>query len=202
MSNHRRLIEQVQAQWTEGVFASEDAIPGESPKIKMFTDIAFDAWSDFEYACKLKTRDRFYPIWLRAAEHAMKLALIVSDGDYIEHITVLWAIEFVTKCINEFLGESYSNVTENENDRLYLKMLAVVASKNDTGISKSDLSSRFHKYLNFKETMQTLVDTRAAEIYRTTSSHGRVSEKLRITPEGLQKAQEYLLSLEQQKNPT
>lgn len=195
MRHWQSLAREIEGLYSMGTFPTEDDafIPGEDVPVKMFADDAFELWANFQYNCRTRRNDRFTPIWLRAAEHAMKIALTICDNDTIGIHHTEWAIHFVTKSIEHFLGKSYSTVADNEESVLYLKLLAFIGKYDETGCLRRDIVSRFSRNRAFKDCLQSAIDSGAVEkFYKANNGKNKRGEWYRLSPLGREKAVEYM----------
>ena len=112
------------------------------PKEMVFTPEAFDLLM----AYKQKMRDLLdmvpYPInqlYVRSAEHAEKVAMIITDGDVMGTPELNKAIEIITQS-NKTISEFCRGISESPHDQQVYKMLQTIKNSSPGGIKKRDLT--------------------------------------------------------------
>lgn len=85
------------------------------------------------------THEKIRPAWTRATEHAIKLALVLSDEDVIHEDTQVIACKIVESCIKDFIIACDQNISDNVHESDHKKLVKIVYDKKEAGISKSEL---------------------------------------------------------------
>lgn len=88
-----------------------------------------------------KANDKAAPIWIRAAEHVAKVALIVTDGDETTEKELRWAHELVNIQCENMLHLIETRMSENERERLTKRVLRCIREAGARGLSKSDITN-------------------------------------------------------------
>lgn len=95
------------------------------------------------------------PIWNRAAEHAQKLALILSIGidpaaPMISAETLQTAAEVVDLCIAGTIDEISGRIADNDRQREYLLIKRLIIEAGPEGISRTVISRRINGLIDRK----------------------------------------------------
>lgn len=101
------------------------------------------------------------PIWVRAAEHAAKIALTVSDGDEIEEEETAWALELVDCQCRKMIDQIDRRISENSQEKNVKKVLELIRVAGPRGVMRSNLT-RNTQWLGKKERdsiIMTLVES-------------------------------------------
>lgn len=172
------------------LFSTADFID-EEPPTKRFTPEAFNLWADFQFGCRQRD-GTFTPIWLRAAEHAMKVALTICDDDEISSAHIAWSIDFISSTLEYFIGRVTSRTSATEMEALYMRILSFIGKYDDEGCLRRDLCARFSRTRDFKACLQATIDSGAIEIFDSTSEvRSKTQQKYRLSPLGRKKALEH-----------
>lgn len=107
------------------------------------------------------SRDPAAPLWVRAAEHVAKLALVVTDGDETGEREVRWAHRLVqTQCQN-MVNLIEARLYQNEQERVTKRVLRHIRAAGRGGITRSELTNLTFdlKKRERDEVLDTLVES-------------------------------------------
>jgi hypothetical protein len=135
-----------------------DIQPTEIPFTTGASDMWWSARKDFRDYCDA-AREEGNPgaaIWARAAEHAAKLALVVSDGPAIDLKAMQWALEVVYQQ-SEVLAEAVNErISENDHEKSVKRVHKIIRDCGSDGINQRDLTRRT-QYLKLKEREEVIM---------------------------------------------
>lgn len=149
-----------------------DAMPTNTSKegnvdssIKPFTVIA-DAKTrkkldDYDYDCRKYGFDTsFAPLWMRAAEHAEKIALIVSNGEKITDKNAQFGIDLAEYCISYMERTVRDRVSSSETE-MQLKRIKRWLEKDKIWTSYRDITRAFQDIPSRQrnDLINTLIDS-------------------------------------------
>lgn len=159
------------------------------PVIVPFTDDARDMLLSYRRQCrveadKLSKRGALGdPLWNRAAEHAAKLSLIAHRiGQPIGALEMKWAIDLTNNRIEYTLGALDDNISDNEQESMLKKILALIKAAKKDGLTKSQLTNKtqYLKRVERNELIGTLLDMGKIVKDDRTGEKGRPVEIYRL----------------------
>lgn len=116
-----------------------------APRVVPYTPEAEDLISDYMEAMRLKTyqesvaRTGLSPMYARAAEHAIKLALAGHEGDSITADAMRWGIAVANFCVASMVETVKQNVSSSDYEKLQKRVQKVIAEKRGEWIGHSEL---------------------------------------------------------------
>lgn len=131
-----------------------------------------------------KDGDKRAPVWVRAAEHVAKVALIVTDGDRTTRRELEWAHRLIEIQCENMIHIIDTRMAENRQERNTKRILKLIADGRRKGISRSAITNKTLDLNKLERDgiLETLVDSgriekikppegkeskgRRAEIYR------------------------------------
>ncbi len=138
------LVEKIK-QWLDDNPTNTDNYGAPHPKLMQFTREAFDDLMKYKEAMRAMLDSVPYPInqlYVRSAEHAEKIAMILSDSNDIGIPELNKAIEIVTQS-NRVLAEFCRGISDSPHDAMVHKVLELIKkAQSITGngsLSKRDL---------------------------------------------------------------
>jgi len=137
-----------------------------APRVVPYTPEAEDLISAYMEAMRLKAyeesvaRTGLSPMYARAAEHAIKLALVAHEGDAIGEEAMRWGIAVAGDCVNRMVEAIRQNVSSNEYEKTQKRVLKVIVERGGEWIGHSELirSTREIAPRTRTEVLQNLVD--------------------------------------------
>lgn len=81
------------------------------------------------------------PIWIRAAEHVAKIALIITDGDETTERELRWAKSLVDAQCQNMVHLVETRISQNEQEKNTKRILRHIGDAGATGLSKSRLTN-------------------------------------------------------------
>lgn len=143
-----------------------------APRTVPFSDSARDMyWDAQEYFDDLsedaaKAGDPSSPVWVRAAEHAAKIALTIASVDEITESDLAWALELVNCQCQALCSSISSRIGQNSQERNVKKVLGLIRRAGDEGLTKTALC-RETQWLTAQERagiIATLVDSEQVQV--------------------------------------
>lgn len=111
--------------------------------ISFADDGSYDLWCDFNRKCRQKVasgeHSRYAAIYNRAAEHAMKLALIAHEGDTISLRVMQWGIEMATHCCSQLIGAIHNRMSDNAAEADVNKLFSVFTTNACKWLPKTEI---------------------------------------------------------------
>lgn len=123
------------------------------------------ALDDFDYDCRSKGFNTVYaPLWMRAAEHAEKIALIVSNGKELTEGNAKFGIDLSTYCI-QYMQASISDRVSSSETEMQIKRIKRWIDKDGAWVNHRDLTRAFQDIPSRmrNELINTLIDSGAIE---------------------------------------
>lgn len=113
------------------------------PLVISYSDEARELIDEFQLACRRRIAKNptggHSAIYSRLAEHAIKLALCGHEGDSISGSVMRWAIDVATHCSGALVKSINENLSANETEAEYKKVLRYFRQHADKWISHNDL---------------------------------------------------------------
>jgi len=135
------LVESIK-NWLSSNPITTDSYGNSDPKEVGFTPEAWDIFTAFDKETHKKLETEPYPInelYVRSAEHVIKLAMVICDDDFIGVHDIQAAITIVRQS-NEQIAIFASGITDNQHESDVVFLLETI--KNHPGITRNQLTQR------------------------------------------------------------
>ncbi len=143
-----------------------DGVQRISPRVVPYTPEAEDLISGYMEAMRLRTyqesmaRTGLAPMYARAAEHAIKLALTAHEGDTITAEAMRWGIAVADFCVAGMVKAVSENVASTEYEKVQKVVLKAIAERRGDWVTHTELvrATRSIPPRTRTEVLQNLVD--------------------------------------------
>lgn len=106
-------------------------------------------------------------IYARTAEHAIKLALIATEGDTIGSEEFDWAMRVALKCSNYQCQVAQDRISSNEHEANVKRILHIIKEAGENGIKKTEVLKKTRR-IKLKDRNDILQELEQSEVIRAT----------------------------------
>lgn len=158
----QELVDKIMA-WISENPTNTDNYGEHHPKLMVFTREAYEELIKYGAEMEAKIDTTPWPInqlYVRSAEHAEKIAMIITDGDNIGTPEFRKAIDIVTHS-NRVITEFCRGITDSPHDAMVYKVLEII-KKYPRGIIKRDLT-RATQWIEPRKRFEVLAQLKESE---------------------------------------